>query len=174
MAKRTWQVLLLTLISLGGWTSSGCSGGDETPPANASSATGGDAADPHAGHDHAAAGPHDGHVLVTSDDHFHAEWTHSDDGKVTVYILDSTGAADHPINAESVDIETSIEGGESKTYSLAAVGEQPATAFEVIDAELLHVLKIAGEGASATLKFSAEGKDVTATIEHEDHSGHKH
>lgn len=178
--------LLILSLALFGLPALGCSGGttetgNETETGGGGS-DGGSGGDEHAGHDHAGhdhhahgdTGPHDGHILETSDAHFHAEWTHTDEGKITVYILNSSAEADHPIEAESVEIEATVAGGEAKTYTLNAVGETPTAAFEVTDAALLAVLKVAGhEGATATLKFSAEGKDVTAEIKHEEHD-HAH
>ena len=168
--------LLSCLVFL---TAIGCSGGSTEPTSGKSNGTA-KPADDHSGHDHSAhghgdTGPHDGHIHDTSDAHFHAEWTHTEDGRVTVYILDSSATADHPIEAKSVIIETAIEGGAVTPYELKSVGDgETSVAFEITDLALLAVLKVASdEGATATLKFSAEGKDVTAMIKHDDH-GHSH
>jgi hypothetical protein len=167
-----WAVLLSGLLALGGCSGNSTNPGGvkqpETPPAD-------DHGHDHSAHAHSDTGPHDGHILETSDDDFHAEWTHSDDGRVTVYILDSEAAVDRPISAASIIIETAIAGGSVTPYELKSLaGEEKSAAFEITDLALLTVLKVAAdEGVTATLKFSAEGKDVTAKIQHEDH-GHAH
>lgn len=149
-------------------TLTGCPSNTSAPPAPTTPTGGGD---PHAGHNHPPHGPHGGHILETSDDHFHAEWTHGDEGLVTIFILDSSAENDHPIEADTVLIETAIDGGDTKEYKLLSVGEGDESAeFSVTSPALMAALKIASEeGATATLKFNAEGKDVTGKIIHSAH-----
>jgi hypothetical protein len=130
------------------------------------------------GHDHAHDhGPHGGHVVEIGNEEFHAEWTHADDGTVTVYLLDAEMKNEVPIPAEDITIETKI-GEKASTFKLAAVnrseGDMPKTAkFEVVDKGLLGVLEALSEKVTATLKLDINGKPYEAAITHDDH-GHKH
>ncbi len=157
----------------------GC-GGTTDPPAPA---PGGDAHDHgihggghegegESGHGHGAHGPHGGHILETSNSHFHAEWSHTDNGVITVHILDESGTETHPIEAKTVEIETAIAGGSPKTYVLNATGDgEESATFQASDLSLMAAMKIAGQqGATATLKFHSHGEDVVANIVHDDHA----
>lgn len=133
----------------------------------------------HHGHDHAHLGPNGGHILELGDEQFHAEWTHDDEsGKLTVFILDSTGKELVPIEAEHITIEKSI-GTRSDKYELAAVdrqGDTPKSAkFEIVDKTLVTALKAVGDGVEASLSVEINGKPFkVAFTKHEDHHGHKH
>jgi len=130
------------------------------------------------GHDHAHEhGPHGGHVVEIGNEEYHAEWTHADDGTVTVYVLDAEMKNEVPIAAEDITIEAKIQD-QPFTYKLLAVnrseGDMPTTAkFELIDKNLLGVLETLGKGVTATLKLDINGKPFQAAITHYDH-GHKH
>jgi hypothetical protein len=131
----------------------------------------------HAGHDHAAHGPHGGHLIEIGEEEYHAEWTHADDGTVTIYILDSEAKNEVPIPAEDITIETKI-GENAAEFKLLAVnrseGDMPKTAkFELVDKNLLGVLETLSKGVTATLKADINGKMYNAPITHDDH-GHKH
>ena len=130
------------------------------------------------GHDHSHEhGLHGGHVVEIGNEEYHAEWTHADDGTVTVYLLDAEVKNEVPIPAEEITIETKI-GDKASTFKLAAVnrseGDMPKTAkFEVVDKGLLGVLEALSEKVTATLKLDINGKPYEAAIKHDDH-GHKH
>ena len=130
------------------------------------------------GHDHSHAhGPHDGHIVEIGNEEYHAEWTHADDGTVTVYVLDAEMKNEVPIAAESITIDLKI-GETSKSFTLEAVerseGDMPKTAkFQVLDKGLVEVLKGLGGSVTATLKLDINGKPYEAAITHDDH-GHKH
>jgi len=129
-------------------------------------------------HDHSHAhGPHGGHVIEIGEEEYHAEWTHADDGTVTIYILDAAMKNEVPIAAESITIDTKI-GENIASFTLPAVdrseGDMPKSAkFELVDKNLLGVLETLSKGVTATLKADINGKNYEAPITHDDH-GHKH
>ncbi len=131
----------------------------------------------HAGHDHAHAhGIHGGHIVELGKEEYHAEWTHDDSGKITVFILDSEMKKDLPITAEKLTINTKV-GEKVASYDLTAVnrteGEKPmAFQFEIEDKALLGVLESLSKGVTANLAVEIEGKSFSAEITH-DH-GHEH
>ena len=130
------------------------------------------------GHDHAHEhGPHGGHLVEIGKEEYHAEWTHADDGTVTVYLLDAEAKNEVPIPAEEIVIDTTV-GTNQTTFKLAAVarseGDMPKSAkFELVDKNLLGVLETLSKGVTATLKLDINGKPYEAAITHDDH-GHKH
>jgi hypothetical protein len=125
-------------------------------------------------HDHSHAhGPHGGHILELGNEEYHAEWTHADDGTVTVYVLDAEAKNEVPIPAEDITITTKI-GEKTAEFKLPAVnrseGDMPKTAkFELVDKNLLGVLETLSTGVTATLKVTINGKDYEAPITHDDH-----
>jgi hypothetical protein len=144
----------------------------------------------HAGHDHAGhdhdhghEGPHQGHLLEPDTEGYHFEWTHTEDGKVTVYVLDGTAKKDRPIKASEIAIDVKI-GEKVQTFKLPAAdvseADQMAAKFEITDKQLLGVLEALdpkGEGVTATVIANVEGLDkpVTAKIEADSHEHeHKH
>ncbi|MFN9047297.1 MAG: hypothetical protein ACK5YC_04160, partial [Planctomyces sp.] len=58
-------------------------------------------ADEHAGHDHAAEGPHHGMLMEMGDGELHAELVHGRDW-ATVYILDATATSACPIDRPQI------------------------------------------------------------------------
>jgi hypothetical protein len=130
------------------------------------------------GHVHPAHGPHGGHLIEIGTEEYHAEWTHADDGTVTIYILDAEAKNEVPIAAEDITIETKI-GENVATFKLLAVnrseGDMPKTAkFELVDKNLLGVLETLSKGVTANLIVEINGKKYPpAPITHDDH-GHKH
>ena len=128
----------------------------------------------HEGHSHAAHGPHGGHIIELGQEEYHAEWTHDEEGKVTIYLLDSEMKKDVPIAADHVTIDVKI-GTKTSTFNLAAVdpmgGDMPkASKFEIVDKGLLGVLESLSEGVTATLRIpDINGKPYEAKITHDDH-----
>jgi len=128
------------------------------------------------GHDHAhdhVHGPHGGHIVELGNEEYHAEWTHADDGTVTVYVLDADAKNEVPIPAEEITIETKI-GEKSSTFKLPAVnrseGDMPKSAkFELVDKGLLGVLESLSEKVTATLKLDVNGKSYEMAITHDEH-----
>ena len=128
------------------------------------------------GHDHAHHGPHGGHIIEIGKEEYHAEWTHDEDGKITVYVLDSEMKKEVPIADEKIVIEVKV-GDIVNSYDLLAVnrteGDNPtASQFEVTNKQLLGGLE-AIKGIEATLKLKISDKEFAAPITHDDH-GHKH
>lgn len=131
-------------------------------------------------HDHGHGGLHGGHIIELGKEEYHAEWTHDDTGKITVYILDAEMKKEVPIAAEEITIETKI-GEKAGSYKLAAVepteGETPkASKFEIVDKGLLGVLESLSEGVTAKLVIAdINGKPYEAAFEHHSHDhGHAH
>jgi hypothetical protein len=127
-------------------------------------------------HDHAHGGLFGGHILELGKEEYHAEWT--DDaatGKVTVYILDSAMKKEVPIEAEKIAIKTKV-GDKENTYDLEAINaaEGKASQFSTTDKTLVTILTSVGEGTTATLDVTINGKQFTQPFAaHEEH-GHKH
>jgi hypothetical protein len=125
-------------------------------------------------HDHSHAhGLHGGHIIEIGEEEYHAEWTHADDGTVTIYILDAAMKNEVPIPAENITIETKI-GETAATFTLAAVnrteGDMPKSAkFELVDKNLLGVLETLSKGVTATLKVTINDKLYDAPITHDEH-----
>ena len=134
--------------------------------------------DEHAGHDHSAKGPHEGHLVELGKEEFHAEWLDDDDsGKVSVWILDSTAKKTVPISAESIKISVSIGASkETKDYELAAVdrtpGDKPtAFKFEIVSKELVGQLDTPKQ-TSPKISIDLNGTPFIGKIE--EHAGHEH
>jgi len=132
--------------------------------------------DPHAGHDHGAHGPNGGHMLELTPGGMHAEWNHTEEGLITVWILDDTAKKEVAIEQEKVVFKVEIEGSDTTEYELEAVDaeEGKASKFEVTDENLLQGLETAGKGAKVTLMFSHDDKDYTGNVEHDEHHDHNH
>jgi ABC-type nickel/cobalt efflux system permease component RcnA len=165
--------LFLVVGAIAIW-SLGCNGSN--PPKGSGKTSDAHGHDHDHDHDHAHHGPHGGHIIEIGKEEYHAEWTHDDDGTVTVYILDADMKKEVPIADEKVVIE--IKAGENvKSYDLLAVnrteGDEPkASQFEIKDKGLVGGLE-ALKGLEAALKVNINGKEFTAPITHEEHD-HKH
>lgn len=129
----------------------------------------------HEHHDHAAHGPHGGHIIELGHEEYHAEWTHDDEsGKVTVYILDGDMKNEVKIESPDISINTKI-GDAEKDYTLAAEdasdSDPPqASKFSIEDKALVVALEAAGkEGASARLKVKIKNKEFSSPITHDAH-----
>ena len=160
--RLAWSIAALMTVCLG------CSNG--SAPAGGSAAKRPPAA---AGHNHAHLhGPHGGPVLELGDEEFHAEWLLDEEtGRLTVYLLDSTGKKEHPIDAPELMVNTTV-AGESKSYKLAAVGEadKPTAKFEIEDQGLIAAIEGAGQdGTEAVLNVSIGGRDYAAKFEKHEH-----
>jgi hypothetical protein len=177
---KTWLAMSLA-AGLVLWLA-GCYG---TQPATNTTPTGGEHGHEghgHEGHDHGhdhshAHGLHGGHIIEIGEEEYHAEWTHEESGKVTVYVLDAEMKKEVPIEAEEIMIDT-VVAGQANSFPLAAVdrteGDMPkASKFEIVDQKLLGVLESLSEGVTATLKLTINGKPYEAKITHDDHD-HKH
>jgi hypothetical protein len=166
--------IILFAACLTAFASTGCQTQTEPPTDTAAPPA---PADAHHGHDHSVAGPHGGHLIVLGQEAFHAEWTHDDDdGRLTVYILDSEMQEVVPISASQIEIERTI-GEDTQSFALEAV-EQPSAGpgpyqFEIVDKSLIEALKAVGHGVEATLIVEIEGQVYRSTFEHLPHGdGH--
>jgi len=128
-------------------------------------------------HSHAQTGPHGGHLVELGNEAYHAEWLHEDDsGLVTVYILDSAIEQEVPIAASQISIGVKI-GDTDSQHLLAAVNpskDGQTAQFELSNKSLIEALKLAGQGAEATVRLEIDGKPYAGQFEYEDHSGHNH
>jgi hypothetical protein len=131
----------------------------------------------HEGHDHAAAGPHGGHIVEIGKEEYHAEWTHDDSGKVTVYVLDAAMKKDVPVDGETIKIAVKL-GDNAKEYTLDAEGPM-ASKFSIEDKTLVGNLEALSDAVTATLSLDIGGKHYDAPItagghDHEHDHDHKH
>jgi len=87
--------------------------------ATGSAATAAEHSDPnHAGHDHAAQGPHHGMLLELGDGELHAELVHGRDW-ATIYVLDAAGKTAFPIDQTEIFINVTSQNGGTQ-FSLKA------------------------------------------------------
>jgi hypothetical protein len=124
-------------------------------------------------HEHGHEGPHGGHLLELGDEDYHAEWTHDDNGKIDIYVLDKDLKKDVAIDAEKLTIKTKV-GDKAQDYDLEAANsaEGKASHFTITDKTLLSILTTAG--SEATLDIKIDGRDFTQKIEAHSEHGHKH
>jgi hypothetical protein len=175
-SKLRWAYAAFSLAALVAFT--GCPG----KSANKQTADA-DHADDHA-HDHAAVGPHDGHILEFGNEDYHAELTHDDDtNRVGVYILGSDAKTLKPIKAESVTINVAIEGKptqyELKAAAPAGEPEGSSSYFELVHEPLCKLVagKLDAKDTKAELRVTIDGTPQTAKIDVEPHDhdhGHDH
>ena len=124
----------------------------------------------HAGHDHAmdVHGPFGGHTFKFDSDDYRAEWKHYNDNDVIrVYVLDSTGKKEAPVEATVAMIPL---GGSDKTpFELEAekANEDGEAAVYSLDDKNLGIA-ITAVGVNVEMKV--DGKTYTGVIEaHEPH-----
>jgi len=181
---------ILTRISFAVALSAGlCLGGcDNVPtPKRPPAASGGhedhghDHDGAHHGHDHhghgdhaaqhAAGGPHGGHIIELSHDHsYHAELTddHSTD-TVTVYVLDKD-LKETKIDQSSVTLVLTADG-KTESFELAGDGSM----FSASSTAMLELLE--ADGAKGKLRVNIDGKAMSGSFthhEHDDDHGHDH
>lgn len=134
------------------------------------------------GHDHEHVhGPHGGHIVELGNEEYHAEWNHEDNGRITVYILDSTGKKEFPISAEKLTIDVTVKKKDKEqttSYELIAKnrseGDMPtASLFELTDKQLLVSLEaLTPGGIEAKLNVDINGKPFSVALEHDPHHHH--
>ena len=113
-------------------------------------------------HDHSHAGPHGGKVIEIGNEEYHAEWTHDDSGKVTVYILDASMKNDVPLESDTININVKF-GDDAKQYTLEA--ESPMSSkFSIEDKTLVGNLEALSDAVTATLSLDIKGKHYEAPI----------
>lgn len=112
------------------------------------------------GHDHAHEGPHGGHIVEIGEEEYHAEWTHDDSGKVTVYVLDAEMKKDVPVDSETITINVKL-GDNAKQYTLESEGPSK---FSTEDKTLVGNLEALSEAVTATLSLDINGKHYESPI----------
>lgn len=128
---------LLILLLLSGCSRSQRDSADTTT--NSAKAT----ADEHAGHDHAAEGPHHGMLMEMGDGELHAELVYGRDW-ATVYILDATATSACPIDQPQIQVNVT-SGNKGRQFSLTASPEKNERAgsssrFVSADRQLVEAL----------------------------------
>jgi hypothetical protein len=129
------------------------------------------AAKPH-DHDHAAPGPHGGHLIELGNHEYVAELAH-DDGKriVTVYLLDSAGK--EPVAADDATLSLQLlKAGEFVDFALTATDAQPAQSAFSLGGDDLHEA-MEQENVRGRLHVTIAGKKYTGAIELDEHD-HDH
>lgn len=168
-SRGSWVVCGVALL-LAGWQL-GCT--PDKPSGKINSKQGqnaGHQGDEHAGHEH---GPHDGELAEVGNEEYHLEWiANSKTGRVTIYVLDSTGKKEYAIPADPFEITVRIGEDEPTKYPIDPVdptGEPAMTAeFGTTSHELADALRAAGKTADveAHLKIGDESFTVEFTQGH--------
>ncbi len=122
---------------------------------------------------HAAGGPHGGHIIELSHDHtYHAELTddHSTD-TVTVYMLDKD-LKQAKTDQTSVTVVLTADG-KTESYELSGDGSK----FSASSTTMLELLE--AEGATGKLRVTIDGKAMSGNFTHHeyfdaDHGEHGH
>ena len=128
------------------------------------------------GHSHASEGPHGGHILEIGEEQYHLEWSHSDSGKLSFYLLDSEMKNDVTTNADAISINVAVSGKASEMHKIPGVKLEDGTysQFEKTDPVLATQLQNVGPAVIATANVSINGEDFEVIFEEHDHSGHSH
>jgi hypothetical protein len=132
-------------------------------------------------HDHAATGPHGGHILEFGTEEHHAELTHDDaTNRVGVYMLANDAKTIKPIAAKSVTINVAIDGKPNQ-YELKAAGPagepaDTASYFEIVNQPLCDLVagKLDAKDVKVELSVTIDGVPHTAKIDVEPHDHHDH
>jgi len=127
-------------------------------------------------HGHASEGPHHGSLIELGNEEYHAELVHSDDGTVTIYILDGSAKTAVPIEAEDVTVNLT-HGEAAEQFKLTAKPDTSdpsgkSSRFESHDEHLAKDLDT--EGITARLVVTIDGKQFTGKITHSHDHGHEH
>jgi hypothetical protein len=116
--------------------------------------------------------------MVIGKEEYHAEWTHTEEGKVTFYILDAAAEKEVPIEAKEITIDVKINANPMQTYTLAAANpvDGKTAAFEISDPSLETALEqIKNPGVVCTLHVNINGKQFDQEIKEEEYTDeHKH
>lgn len=167
----------MTLLALGAWI--GCK------PAPAPNAGGsGTAKEEHHegdGHEHdgehAAEGPHHGHLIELGEEEYHAELTHDEATKaVSIYLLDSSAKTAVPIADAEVILNLVVDGKPLQAKLAAAPQEGDpsgqASCFTSTDEAVLEALE--APKTTGRLNVTIAGKSYTGVVEHSEHGEHGH
>ncbi|MFL2869327.1 MAG: hypothetical protein ACJZ8O_01135 [Pirellulaceae bacterium] len=128
------------------------------------------------GHNHASEGPHGGHILEIGEEQFHLEWSHTDSGKLSFYLLDSEMKKDVTTDASAITISVAVSGKASETHEIPGVKLEDGSysQFEKTDPVLATQLQNVGPAVIAIANVSVNGEEFEVIFEEQDHSGHNH
>jgi hypothetical protein len=125
-------------------------------------------------HNHAALGPHGGHLIVLGEEEYHAELTHDEAAHtVAVYLLD--GAAKEVVTDGPEEITLQVfQEGEFADHVLKATGDDGL--YAAVDEPLCHFLVDTAE-VTGRVRVTIAGKEYVGILEHATHDnddGHDH
>jgi len=167
--------LLLVSLALAGFVfSSGCEAKKTATQGNTADQKNG--SDAHAGHDHSAPGPNNGHIEAFDANGPHFEWTHDEaTHKLTIFLEEAVSAG---AKVESVKVDVT-SGTETKSFALAKEDNAKiaGSVFSIASEELMTLMEASGtdaKGVQSKLIAMIDGKEQTAVLKHEDEHGHKH
>lgn len=159
---------LIGVLALG---LAGCGGASTAVPTKSSGETA-----EHA-HEHPVHGPHDGDLIELGNDEYHAEIVHEADGKVSVYILDSSAKNAVPIDAPEVTLNI-VHDGSPEQIPLAASPTETDPAGQssrFVSADGHAGADLDHAGVQAKLAVMINGTSYQGVIAHDhDHAGHDH
>lgn len=152
----------------------GCDQGVPVEPVPATNTQGHDGHDH--GHDHSAAGPHDGALIGLGGEAFHLEWLHDESGKLTFFLLDDHAKLDATTSAANITITTTLKNAPSITQSIPSVDSTADEhhQFQINDAVLLQRLEMVGHGVTARATVLIKDTPYTGEFEHDHSDGHSH
>ena len=151
----------------------GCDQGVPVEPVPATNTQGHD--DHDHGHDHSAAGPHDGALIGLGGEAFHLEWLHDESGKLTFFLLDDHAKSDVTTTAANITITTTFK---EETVTVKIPSAKPTanehSQFQITDAVLLQKLEMVGHGVTAQTTVLIKDTPYTGEFEHDHGDGHSH
>jgi hypothetical protein len=126
-----------------------------------------------AAHNHAALGPHGGHVIMLGEEEYHAELTHDEASHtVAVYLLDSAAKETLPNGPAEITLQV-FKGGDFADHILKSSDEAGmfAVSDEALCDFLLHEAEVKGR-----IRAEIDGKQYVGVVEHTAHAheGHDH
>jgi len=163
MSRLTCSLFAVALLAF-----TGCGGAPAPAPAPTTTT------EEHA-HEHPDHGPHDGDLVELGNEEYHAEIVHEAEGKLSVYILDSSAKNLVPIDATEITLNI-VHDGSPEQHALAAAPTETDPAgksskFVSADAHAGEDLDL--EGAQAKLAVTINGTAYQGAVAH-NHAGHEH
>ncbi len=127
-------------------------------------------------HDHAAEGPHHGHLIELGGGKYHAELVHTEtDHNVTVYLLDES--TKNPVATSATELKLNlVVDGKPEMFSLPATpaeGEEAgrASKFSAVDEKLCGLLHGDVKGR---VNVMIDDKEFVGDLTHDDHDHGDH
>lgn len=131
--------------------------------------------DDHAGHDHAAEGPHHGRLMEMGDGELHAELVHGRDW-ATVYILAANASSACPIDQSQILINVTT-GNQGSQFILKASPEKsdPAgSCSRFVSAESQLVDSLISSDSTCRISIMNAGIPYGALVPHKEARGQQH